>query len=99
MNKEILNAVKKKLDKKKGLWAEEVPSILWSYRTTHKEATREIPFFLAYGSEAVIPLEVQMSSLRLEYFGEEKNKEGLKLCDEILDEVHDATLSHIISQK
>src|SRR5436190_19328720 len=38
-NKSILTALKKKLDDKKGRWAEEIPSILWSYRTTYKEAT------------------------------------------------------------
>jgi hypothetical protein len=91
--------LKKKLDKKKGLWAEHIPSILWSYRTTHKEATGETPYRLAYGTEAVIPLEVQMSSLRLENFDEEGNKEGLRLCAEVIDEVRDKALTRVIAQK
>ena len=98
-NKAILNALKRKIEGKKGTWADEIPGILWSYRTTHKIATRETPFRLAYGAEAVIPLEVQMSSLRLEHFDEDKNEEGLRLCNETLDEVHDAALAKIISQK
>src|SRR5438045_2198430 len=98
-NKAILNALKRKIDGKKGTWADEIPGILWSYRTTHKAATGETPFRLAYGSEAAIPLEVQMSSLRLEYFDEEKNEEGLKLCDEMIDEVRDNAIKRIISQK
>src|SRR4051812_19847036 len=40
-----------------------------------------------------------MSSLRLEYFDEEKNEEGLKLCDEMIDEVRDNAIRRIISQK
>ena len=54
---------------------------------------------MAYGSEAVIPLEVQMSSLRLEHFDEHKNDEGLLLCNETIDEVHDTALARVISQK
>ena len=49
--------------------------------------------------EAVIPLEVQMSSLRLEHFGEEKNDEGLRLCLDTIDEVHDMALTKIVAQK
>src|SRR3954462_4795490 len=99
VNKIILDALKKNLDKKKGLWAEEIPSILWSYRTTHKAATGETPFRLAYGADAVIPLEVQMSSLRLENFDEDKNNEGLRLCAMLRDEVEDSTLARIVAQK
>src|SRR3954471_16380459 len=98
-NKSILTALKKKLDDKKGRWAEEIPSILWSYRTTYKEATGETPYRMTYGVEAVIPLEVQMSSLRLEHFDEEKNNEGLRLCLDTIDEVHDMALTKMISQK
>ena len=73
-NKAILNALKQKIEGKKGIWADEIPVILWSYRASHKVTTGETPFRLAYRAEAVIPLEVQMSSLRLEYFDEKKNE-------------------------
>ncbi|XP_072076557.1 uncharacterized protein [Arachis hypogaea] len=33
-NKIILLGLKKRLDKKKGTWADELASVLWSYRTT-----------------------------------------------------------------
>src|SRR5204863_8094887 len=98
-NKAILNAFKRKIKGKKGTWADEIPGILWSYQTTHKIATGEILFRLAYGAEAVIPLEVQMSSLRLENFDEDKNNEGLRLCAVLRDEVEDSTLTHIVAQK
>src|SRR4051812_25948246 len=77
----------------------EVPSVLWSYQTTHKAATGETPFRLAYGANAVIPLEVQMSSLRLENFDEDRNNEGLRLCAMRRDKVEDSTLARIIVQK
>src|SRR3954464_15120601 len=66
---------------------------------THKVAMGETPFRLAYGAVAVIPLEIQMSSLRLEHFDEDKNEEGLRFCNEKIDEVDDIALKRIISQK
>ena len=33
-NKTILDGLKKRLEKAKGKWAEELPSVLWAYQTT-----------------------------------------------------------------
>ena len=38
-----MNYLKKRLDKKKGRWAEELPFVLWADRTTAKTATGQIP--------------------------------------------------------
>lgn len=65
-NKTILDGLKKRLEKAKRKWAEELPSVLWAYRTTPRRSTRETPFALAYGMEAVIPLEVGIPTLRSE---------------------------------
>ncbi|XP_028115619.1 uncharacterized protein K02A2.6-like [Camellia sinensis] len=59
-NKTILDRLKKRLEKAKGKWAEKLPNVLWAYRTTPRRSTRETPFALAYGMEAVIPLEIGM---------------------------------------
>ncbi|XP_016173492.1 uncharacterized protein LOC107615997 [Arachis ipaensis] len=56
-NKVILLGLKKRLDNKKGAWADELASVLWSYRTTEQSATGETPFRLTYGVDAVIPIE------------------------------------------
>src|SRR3954464_7168919 len=40
-----------------------------------------------------------MSSLRLEHFDEEKNDEGLRLCLDTIDEVHDMALTKMVAQK
>lgn len=42
----------------KGTWDDRVLTILWSNRTTKKEAIGEIPFRLAFGDDAVVPVEV-----------------------------------------
>ncbi|XP_016186191.1 uncharacterized protein LOC107627892 [Arachis ipaensis] len=64
-NKVILLGLKKRLDSKKGNWADELPSVLWSYRTTEQSATGETPFRLTYGVDAVIPVEIGEPSPRL----------------------------------
>ncbi|XP_025679029.1 uncharacterized protein [Arachis hypogaea] len=64
-NKIILLGLKKRLDSKKGAWADEVASVLWSYRTTEQSATGETPFRLTYGVDAVIPVEIGELSPRL----------------------------------
>ena len=38
INKIIVNNLKKRLDKKKGRWAEELPFVLWAYKATSKLA-------------------------------------------------------------
>ena len=44
VNKTILNGLKKRLDGAKGRWAEELPNVLWAYRTTPRQSTGETPF-------------------------------------------------------
>jgi transposase InsO family protein len=42
-----------------GSWPEELPSVLWSLRTTPNSSTQQTPFFLVHGAEAVLPSEVR----------------------------------------
>lgn len=48
-NKTLIGTIKKRLEGSKGLWPEELPSVLWAYRTTTRAPTRETPFSLAFG--------------------------------------------------
>jgi transposase InsO family protein len=36
-------------------WMKELPSVVWSLRTTPSRATGFTPFFLVYGAEAILP--------------------------------------------
>ena len=47
----------------------------------------ETPFKLAYGSEAIIPAKVHMTSHRVMKYQDEENKEQLRLYLNIIDEV------------
>ena len=53
-----------KFEDLKGRWADELPEMLWAYRSTAKTSTGETPFLLAYGYEAMVPVEIRVGSLR-----------------------------------
>ena len=63
--------------------------LLWAFRTTTRTPTREMPFNLTYGTEAVIPVEVGITSLKRKFFDELSNDDQLKLNLDCLDEVRD----------
>ena len=46
-------------------WDWKLVSALWAYRITFKVTTNQTPFRLAYGQEAVVPLEFMVPSLRI----------------------------------
>ena len=43
------------LNKFSARWVVELPVVLWSLRTIPSQATSYTPFFMVYGSEAVLP--------------------------------------------
>ena len=44
INKVIVNGLKKRLDDANGKWVEELPHVLWTYRTTPQRSIGETPF-------------------------------------------------------
>ncbi|GFS40362.1 hypothetical protein Acr_00g0068110 [Actinidia rufa] len=64
-NKTIMNGIKKRLEKAKGRWVDELANVLWAYRTTPRKATNEMPYSLAFGFEAVIPLRRENALIRM----------------------------------
>ena len=52
---------------------EELPHVLWTYRTTPHRSIRETPFSMTYGAEAVIPLETGFSTSRTSLFNPSDN--------------------------
>ena len=87
MNLSLLKIIKTRLEGVKGMWPDELPSVLWAYRTTTRTPTGETPFQLAYGSEAVIPAKVGLTSYRVDNHNEGKNDEAMRLQLDLVDEV------------
>ena len=76
-NRTLLKIIKTKLDDAKGAWPEKLPNVPWTYRTTARTPTRETPFRLTYGTKAMIPVEVGVTSTRREVFHKESNDDHL----------------------
>ncbi|RVW22323.1 Transposon Tf2-12 polyprotein [Vitis vinifera] len=46
-------------------WSEKLPFALWAYRTSFRTSTGATPYSLVYGMEAMLPVEIEMGSLRV----------------------------------
>ena len=89
-NRSLLKIIKTPLEGAKGIWLDELPSVLWVYRTTTRTPTGETPFRLAYRSEAVIPMEVGLASYRVENYDKDKNEKAMRLQLDLMDKVRAA---------
>ena len=65
---------------------EELPHVLWTYRTTPRRSTGETPFLMAYGAETVIPLETGFPTSRTSSFNPSDNDEQLKKSMDLIEE-------------
>ena len=88
-NRTLLKIIKAKLDDAKGAWPEELPNVLWAYRTTARTPTGETPFRLTYGTEVVILVKVGVTRIRRDVFNEESNDNHLRINLDCLDEVRE----------
>ena len=85
----MLKIIKTRLEGAKGLWSEELPNVLWAYRTTARTPIKETPFRLTFGTEAVIPVEIGLTSFRTNIYDEKSNDSQLRLNLDLLDEARD----------
>ncbi|KAK3023914.1 hypothetical protein RJ639_043457 [Escallonia herrerae] len=95
MNRGILQGLKKKLNEAKGAWVDELPKVLWAYRTTPHSVTGETPFSLCYGTEAMLPVEIGVPTIRALHFSELNNNVGLRANLDLVEEAR--TQAHIRS--
>ena len=83
----MLKIIKTWLEGAKVIWPEELPSVLWAYRTTARMPTRETPFRLTYRSEAVILAEVGLTSYKVHNHDESMNDVAISLQLDLVDEI------------
>jgi transposase InsO family protein len=93
----ICNGIKKwllaPLEKAKHAWVDELPSVLWSLRTTPNAATQETPFFLVHDTEAMLPVEITHEAPRIVAYDETNSTEALQDNVNALDEARDVALA------
>ena len=51
-------------------WVTELPVVLWSLRMTPSWATAYTPFFMVYGSEAILPADLDYGAPRVRAYDE-----------------------------
>ena len=95
-NKIIINNLKKRLEDAKGKWADHLPYVLWSDRTTPKTAIGQSPFSLVYGCEAVVPVEILIPTARYEFQTPEQNEVELSYSLDTIDEVREKARGRMI---
>jgi transposase InsO family protein len=88
LKKRLLRPLKRAV----GAWVEELPSVLWSLRTMPNSSTGYTPFFLLFGAEAVLPMDVRYGTPRVEAYVEEDVQIALEDTRDLLDEAWDVAL-------
>ena len=95
-NKTLLTALKKRLDSAKGIWVDELPGVLWTYRTIACKPTGISQFAITYGMEAIIPTEIGMPTFRTDIL--EQGNTYLMVKDlDILNELRESAAIRIAS--
>ncbi|GKE46310.1 reverse transcriptase domain-containing protein, partial [Tanacetum coccineum] len=78
--------IKQRLGEDNKNWVEEVLHLLCAHRTMTKTSNEDTLFSLTYGTEAMIPVEIGMPSIRCAEVNQAENDEGLLLNLDILEE-------------
>ena len=77
-NSTLINMIAKSCDVQDRDWDVHLPYLLFAYRVSSQESTRESPFFLLYGRDARTPTETALSHVRSPYVVDlDEYKEGL----------------------
>jgi hypothetical protein len=72
----------------------ELPSVVWSLRTTPSRATGFTPFFLVYGVEAILPTDLEYGSPRARAYTDQSNRANREDSLDQLEEARDMALLH-----
>jgi hypothetical protein len=92
----VLNALKKRLHdaaNTKGVkWIKELPNALWGLRTQPFKLTGQSPYFLVYGSEAILSADVMWDSPAVEHYDEGISEDSRRVDIDGLEEGRCASL-------
>jgi hypothetical protein len=75
-------------------WMKELPSVVWSLRTTPSRATGFSPFLLVYGAEAILPTDLEYGSPRTKAYDDRSNQTSREESLDQLEEARDMALLH-----
>ncbi|GJU13964.1 reverse transcriptase domain-containing protein [Tanacetum coccineum] len=84
--KSLRERIKARLNERSKDWMGELSHVLWARRTMIKSSNEETPFSLTYNTEAVIPAEIGMPTLRTMEIDLIKNDEALEINLDLIEE-------------
>jgi hypothetical protein len=92
----VLDALKKRLhdaaNSTGGKWIKELPNALWGLHTQPSKPTGQSPYFLVYGSEAILPADVIWNSPAVEHYDEGVSEDSRRVDIDSLEEARCAAL-------
>ena len=97
-NKTILKILKKIVDAAGRNWHIQIAPALWAYRTSIRTPIGATPFSLVYGSESILPIKIELPSLRVSLknlISEEEYRVARLQELALLDERHLNALNHL----
>ncbi|XP_074373653.1 uncharacterized protein LOC141714002 [Apium graveolens] len=95
----IIDGLKKRSEKSRNNWVDEIVSILWAYRTICMVTMGTTRFMLAYRAEAVVNVEISHSSPMIQAYNTDENEEGKMLAPDLIDEVEDEARANIMKYR
>nr|GEX08585.1 reverse transcriptase domain-containing protein [Tanacetum cinerariifolium] len=90
-NRSLREGIKACLEERNKNWVEELPHVLWTHRTMIKSSHGDTPLSLTYGTEAVIPAEIEMPTYCTAVVDMVNNDEELRLNLDLLEERRELT--------
>jgi hypothetical protein len=81
------------LERSAGCWVKELPSVLWSLRTTPNRSVGFTPFFLVYGAKAVLPIDIEFDAPKVVQYTEKQAKEAREAGIDLLEEAREQALA------
>jgi ribonuclease HI/transposase InsO family protein len=75
-------------------WMKELPSMVWSLRTTLSRTTGFTLFFLVYGVKAILPTDLEYGSPRTRVYDDRSNRTNREDSLDQLEEARDMALLH-----
>jgi hypothetical protein len=92
----VLDALKKRLqdaaNTKGGKWIKELPNALWGLRTQPTKPAGQSPYFLVYGSKAILPADVMWDLPVVEQYDEGISEDSRRVDIDGLEEARCAAL-------
>ncbi|CAN6694588.1 unnamed protein product [Malus baccata var. baccata] len=85
-NKILVNIIKRMVIDSPEKWHEKLGNTLWAYGTSKRAGTGTTPYALTFGQDAVLPMEINVSSVRIQnQFGLHSEEYIEAMCQGIED--------------